>query len=327
VAATKTSGMCRDALPINLLMRRNTHGVNNYDQCTVFTTRDNIRRRASYRHRTKPFSIQSPEKPHFERKSSADEKSNAYDRRPKAPTADVVEPSSPALSTAPLVPSRPTKLSPAPRMLRKHRRHEQIIEINPTLSPIIDVDADPAVDPPPTLSPLPTIIHKPSTVGSSSVYSTQSGEDRQFGGGPPNFTLGLPDPGSPIPRPPLAMSHKPSNVSSVYSNQSGEERMFGVPPHFLAALGQDRRRFSTWTRSSGSMYSIADEQSPPSAWVIPRARNAGGGADGPQPSRLSQFSCISTDMRPEKQSAVDIAYDGENEEVEMEKNSEMNRIL
>lgn len=309
-------------LSISLLTLLDT---NHDEQGTVFTTRDNFRRRR----KKSAFFTRCPEKLHFERKTSADI-FDGYGRIPKVPTADVVEPSSPALSTASLVPSGPNKLSPAPRMLKKHRRRKPIIEKNPILSPIIDVDAeirDPAVDlplDPPILSPLPTIIHKPSTVGSSSIYSTQSGEERQFGV-PPNYVLselGLPDLNSPITSPPLAISHKPSNVSSLYSSQSGEERMFGVPPNFLSAL--DRRRFSTWTRSSGSTCSIVDEQPPSSAWAIPQARNIRGGADGHQPSRLSRVSCASTYMRPDNEFMVG---DGENSGIEAEKKSETGCIL
>lgn len=341
------------------LIRPNTNSANVNYQCTVFTTRDNIRRRASYRpQRKKPFSVRTPEKLHFERKTSADvsnEKTDAYSGKPKVP--DAIEPSSPALSTTPLVPSRPTKLSPSLRLLRKHKRRTQNTDKKPTLSSLMDVCTgvwDLAVDRPlldsptlsplpttthklstvgssllgpPILSPLPTIIHKPSTIGSSSVYSTQSGEERQFGiySSTVSEDPGLPYLYSPIARPPLAISHKPSNISSVYSNQSGEERMFGVPPNFLVALGHDRTRFSTWTRSSGSMCSIVDEHSPPSAWVRPRARNTGGASEQ-QLSRLSQASNSSIFLRP-NQTVVGVAYGGENEVAEVEKKIEPDGVL
>jgi len=284
--------------------------------CTVFTTRDNIRRRSSCR-RKRPFSIRSQEKLHLDCKDSAEsvnEKTDAYyDRKTKVTTPDAVEfTTSSKSSTTRLVPSKPTKLSPSPRMLRKHRRRTQSIEKMLTLSSIIDGDA--------SLSPPPAIIHKPSIAGSSSIYSTQSGEERQFDV-PPNFLLpelGPPDIDCPISRPPI--SHKPSNVSSVYSNQSGEERIFGVSPNFLVASGRDRMRFSA-TRSSVSMYSIAHDQSPPSAWATPLGRNTGG-ANGPQPSRLSQVSCPSMYSRTDNQSTVGIAYGGEDGALGMEINAQ-----
>ena len=208
-----------------------------------------------------------------------------------------------------------------PRTLRKDRRHNRLIDGKSPLSPITDVDnevvdallEEPLGNPFANHSALNVnapgaVTHKPSVIGSASVYSTESGEERQ-NLGDPSFalaTLGPPGLDTPTARPQSSMSHKLSNVSSIYSSQSGEEREFGVPSNFLTMLGPDRRRLSAHSHGSGPLYFAADER----AVMRGGARNAGEG-NAMILSRLSQVSSVSDTSRVDGQSAVSIAYGGE----------------
>jgi len=197
-------------------------------------------------------------------------------------------------------------------MLRKNRKQTPLIDRKSSLSPITDVNnetvdamfGEPSVNPfadtiTPTANVPVTVSRHPSTAGSASVYSTQSGEERQYVGNPSFVLAALDPPGLDysIARPPPSLLHKLSNVSSIYSSLSGEQRQFG-------ALGQDRKRLSAYTHNSGSLHSTAEDQiSAP--WVRRAGRNDGGNAT--QLSRLSQVSSPIVD----DQSAVGLASGGE----------------
>jgi len=276
---------------------------------TILTTKDHTHARSSRRapaHK-KPLLIQSPEeKQQLERNISPDganEKPDAYNRMRRVSAPDSVE-SMGQLSSPPQVVFKPAKIS-QPRTLRKNKRLKRLIDRKPPLSPIADVDneaVDASLEEPSinlfadtnafVVNAPTSISHKPSTIGSASVYSTESGEERQHIGNPSFILEALGPPGLDIPmaRPRPAISHKPSNVSSIYSCQSGEERDFGVPSNFLATLDQERRRFTASTGSSRPLHSTAEEL--PSACVRPRAIKAEG-RDATQLSRLSQVSSAS----------------------------------
>ena len=167
---------------------------------------------------------------------------------------------------------KPAKISQS-RTLRKNRGQKQRIDRQPHLSPIVDVDNEvnasveqPSLDPFADANALivnapASVSHKPSFIGSASVYSTESGEERQYVGDSSSVLAALGPPGldALMVRSPRSISHKPSHASSIYSSQSGEERDFRVPSNFL---GQDRRRFSTYTHNSGLLYYTAEEQLP-----------------------------------------------------------------
>jgi len=275
---------------------------------TVLTTKDDTHGHSSRRAQglKKPLLIRSPEeKQHLERNvspDSANEKADAYNRMHRVSAPDSVEPTH-QLSPPQLV-FNPAKIS-QPRTLRKNRRLKQLIDRKPPLSPIADVDneavdaslEEPSVDPFADTNALivnapVTVSHKPSTIGSASVYSTESGEERQHMGDPSFNLAALGPPGldTPLARPPPSISRKLSNVSSIYSCQSGEERDFGVPSNSLATLDQDRKRFTAYAGSSRPLDSAAKEL--PSAWVRPGARKAREG-DETLLSRLSQVSSVS----------------------------------
>jgi len=275
---------------------------------TVLTTKDDTHGHSSRRAQglKKPLLIRSPEeKQHLERNvspDSANEKADAYNRMHRVSAPDSVEPTH-QLSPPQLV-FNPAKIS-QPRTLRKNRRLKQLIDRKPPLSPIADVDneavdaslEEPSVDPFADTNALivnapVTVSHKPSTIGSASVYSTESGEERQHMGDPGFNLAALGPPGldTPLARPPPSISRKLSNVSSIYSCQSGEERDFGVPSNSLATLDQDRKRFTAYAGSSRPLDSAAKEL--PSAWVRPGARKAREG-DETLLSRLSQVSSVS----------------------------------
>ena len=220
---------------------------------------------------------------------SSGEKPGAYD---KVSTPDYV--GSMRQPSPPHVAFKPVDIS-QPRMLRKNRKQKQPIGKKSSLSPIPDVDNE-AVDAPfeePSVNPFAdtnipivnapvAVSRNPSTAGSASIYSTQSGEERQYAS--PSFVLAtLGPPGRDSLTPPSSISHKASNVSSVYSCQSGEERQFGAPSNIWGA-GQDRRGLSAYTRSSGSLHSTAEDQLF-ATWMRREARNDGGKAT--QLSRLS----------------------------------------
>jgi len=272
---------------------------------TVLTnTHDHLSRRAQGL--KKHFLVRSlKEKQHLEHNVSPDwanEKVDVYNRMYRVSAPDSVEPTH-QLSPPQLVFKHP-KIS-QPRTLRKNRRLKQLIDRKPPLSPIADVDneavdasleelsVDPFADTNALIVNAPaTVSHKPSTIGSASVYSTESGEERQHMGDP-NFNLaalGPPGLDTRLARPPPSISHKLSNVSSIYSCQSGEERDFGVPLDSLATLDQDRKRFTAYTGSSRPLDSATKEL--PSAWVRPGARKARG-EDATLLSRLSQVSSVS----------------------------------
>lgn len=295
-----------------------------------------MRRHTSQRVRPqrKPFSIRSSEKKrHIEHSAipeSVSEKRDTYDTETQISIPYSSDPSSHSSSPS-LAPSKPTKLSTGHRTLRKNRKRKHRLDRKPTLSPIADVDTENAeftllegspaneyTDENAHRDNLPpfSVCHKPSTIGSASVYSTQSGEERQFGVPSNSVLAALIPPGldSPVAHPPPSITHKPSNVSSVYSNQSGEERQTGALHHFLGLQGPDRRRFSSCTRSSGSLYSTAEEQQPPpSAWARPLVRHTGGISNGPQPSRLSEVSSASLNSRQDNYFAAGVAYGGDDE--------------
>lgn len=296
------------------------------------TTRDSLHRRTSRlsgSHR-KPFSLRSSrEKDIYLARNTGSPESIGHsdigdqDRKIKVSSPDSA--ASAGCSTPPSTPPTPPQKYPTSRTLKKPRKEKYRVERKPTLSPIIDVDSETQehfqIDEPPVYAPAnldsgpvirfaQSVAHKPSTLGSASVYSTQSGEERLYEAPSPFILPASIPPGlDSLPRPLSSISHKPSNVSSVYSNQSGEERISAVPLQFLSAIGQDRQRLSTWTHSSGSLYSTAEEQQAPSAWPRPAVRPNG----ATQPSRLSQVSYASIDLQHihEEQSKVGLAYGGE----------------
>lgn len=262
------------------------------------TTKDNTHRYSSQRAHWNPFSVRSPQKKQrLEHVSanSAGEVGGAYHQKTKVSNPDCVEPTCQPL--LPQVVFKPANVSLS-RTLRKDRKRKQPIDKKPSLSPIADVDNE-AVDAPfeeqsvdpfadtntPTIDIPASVSRKPSTVGSASVYSTQSGEERHYVVSP-SFSQALGPPGldNSVARLPPSISHKPSNVSSVYSSQSGEERQVGVQSNFIAVLSQDWRRLSAHTHSSGSLHSTAEEQLS-AAWVQRGSKSAGAHL-----SRQSQIS-------------------------------------
>jgi len=141
------------------------------------------------------------------------------------------------------------------------------------------------------------VSHKPSVVGSASVYSAESGEERRYGADSSSVRVGL----GPPARFPRFISHKPSNASSVYSCLSGEERVFGLPSNF-GPLGQDRRRISVHTHNSGTLNTTVEEQRP-TPWARPASGDVGGDT-----TRLSQVSSASAYSRVYDRSAIGITH-------------------
>lgn len=290
-------------------------------QCTTLTTNKRSRRssrhpRVTYRKNSSAYSTDSEQD--IIGAPFTDEKDDNFDRQatiPNSPTKSVLKTSDTA--------SKPVNFKKSTRRtLRKKEKPAEFIRKNPPLSPIIDVDHESLEPMSPTQSSIsdappgyitpsldspPNVIHKPSTIGSASVYSTQSGEERHTDIDQNLVTaaLGLPRPAdSLITRPPpasISISHKPSNISSIYSNQSGEDRQYAIPSHLM---NHNQRRFSGWTRSSGSLYSAMEEQ-----LFNPPARHTIGGKAGAGPSsRLSQFSFHSP-------GEIGLAYGGDEETV------------
>ncbi|KAF7984083.1 hypothetical protein HWV62_17650 [Athelia sp. TMB] len=202
---------------------------------------------------------------------------------------------------------------PSRRTLQKNRKAREHARQNSLLAPIMDVDNEsaeptsptpmsPALSafseaPPRYSSPMirypSNIIRKPSTVGSASVYSTQSGEERHMSANVDLLKAAL---GAPGLGGSASISHKPSNISSVYSSQSGEDREYSIPSH---TAHPSQRRLTGWTPSMGSIYSAGDEQQQlPSRPRIGLKGNVG------TPSRLSQFSYHSPNE-------LGVAYEGE----------------
>jgi hypothetical protein len=276
----------------------------------VLTTKDDTHRHLSRRAHRTASSTRSPEKSHLDiSPNSTRGKACAYD---KISTPDSVE--AKRQPSPPHVVFKPVNIS-QPRMLRKNRKQTQLIDRKSSLSPITDVDnetvdaifEEPSVNPfadtnTPIVNPV-TVSRHTSTAGSASVYSTQSGEERQYVVNPSFVLAALGPPGldNSIARPPPSILHKVSNVSSIYSSLSGEERQFGAP-------GQDRRRLSAYTRSSGSLHSTAEDQLS-ATWVRRDARSDGGNAT--QLSRLSQISSPLAYPTVDDQSAIGLAYGGE----------------
>jgi len=173
---------------------------------------------------------------------------------------------------------------------KAHKREESM------LAPILDVESEsnePTSPTPSGFSEAPPrysspmvqfpsgVVRKASTVGSASIYSTQSGEERHMS---VNADLLKAAFGIPALNEAASISHKPSNVSSVYSSQSGEDRQYSI---MSQAIHPSQKRLTGWTPSLGSMYSTAEEQHQPS--ISTRPRIGAKGAAG-TPSRLSRFS-------------------------------------
>ncbi|KZP24873.1 hypothetical protein FIBSPDRAFT_856676, partial [Athelia psychrophila] len=185
---------------------------------------------------------------------------------------------------------------PSRRTLQKNRKAREHARQKSLLCPILDVDnenVEPTPPTPSTFSEAPprysspaiqypsNIIRKASTVGSASIYSTQSGEERHMSADADLLKAALGMPGLTAA---ASISHKLSNVSSAYSSQSGEDRQFSMISH-MPHLSQ--RRLTGWTPSLGSMYSAAEDQQQPS--TSGGSRLGQKGAVG-TPSRLSRFS-------------------------------------
>jgi hypothetical protein len=265
----------------------------------------------SRRAHRKASSTRPPEKSHLDISlDSTRGKAGAYDRISAPDSVEAKRQPSP-----PHVVFKPVNIS-QPRMLRKNRKQTQFIDRKSSLSPITDVDnetvdaifEEPSVNPfadtnTPIVNAPVTVSRHPSTAGSASVYSTQSGEERQYVVNPSFILAALGPPGldNSIARPPPSILHKVSNVSSIYSSLSGEERQFGSP-------SQDRRRLSTYTRSSGSLHSTTEDQLSVT-WVRRDARSDGGNAI--QLSRLSQVSSPLAYSTVGDQSVIGLAYGGE----------------
>lgn len=239
------------------------------DQGTVLTTNGDTHRYSSLHGHLKLFSIGSPEKkqrmPHIP-VDDIREKAGTYYEKTKVSDVDSVK--SMHQPASPQVVFKPTHISQS-RTLRKDRKRKQPVNRKPSLSPIADVDnetvdapfegesVDPFVDTNLPIVNVPaSVSRKPSTVGSASIYSAQSGEERQCVDSPSPIlgTLGPPGLDSHVIQHPI--SHKSSNVSSVYSSQSGEERQFGVPPNFMVVLRQEWGRLFADT-NSGSLNSTS----------------------------------------------------------------------
>jgi hypothetical protein len=268
----------------------------------VLTTKDDTHRYLSLHGHWKLFSVGSPEKkrrmPHIP-VDDLREKAGAYYEKTKISDPNSVKSMHQSASR---VVFEPTYISQS-RTLRKDRKRKQPVNRKPSLSPIADVDNE-AVDAPfeeesvdpfvdtnlPIVNVPASVSRKPSTVGSASVYSAQSGEERQRVDSP-SFVLGtLGPPGLDNHVVQHSISHKSSNVSSVYSSQSGEERQFGVPSNFMAVLGQEWGRLFADTNSE-SLNSTSEEPLS-AAWMQRGDKNVAGG-NTTQLSRLSQISSTS----------------------------------